>query len=262
MKPITEISVEEVKKLKIICFDVDGVTVKKGTDIKEVRTEEKTTLTVTTSNLSDRMLNKMIALKKYFTVAIASGRSSLYLTKIYADLLWDNAALISEIGIFTLIGGELIQHEKFDDRTLTKMHNIFVAIKKLEGVNKDFRAFEPKQFLITIHAWNRLDEIDDILKKYDPEEEFYNLWNGEAHDVAPKRLNKGTGLKHLADHLNVDMSQTLAIGNGPNDKDMMDAAGIGVTTEPKIIPAHYYTTNYQHLGGEQLVDILLDRASK
>ena len=49
----------------------------------------------------------------------------------------------------------------------------------------------------------------------------------------------------------------MAIGNGPNDKDMIDAAGIGVTTEPKTIPSDFYTTSSQHLGGEELVDILL-----
>lgn len=258
MKPITKLTKEDVKDLKIVCFDVDGVTVKKGTDIKEVRTEETTTLTVTTNNLSDVMLQKMIRLKEYYMVAIASGRSSLYLTKIYSDLLWHNTALSSEIGIFTLINGQLIQHEKFNEMTLEKMRNIFNAIKKLEGVNKDFRAFEPKQFLITVHAWNELKEIDEIMKTYDPEGEFYNIWNGEAHDIAPKRLNKGTALKNMANHLGVAMSQTMAIGNGPNDKDMMDAAGIGITTEPDTIPSDYYTTGSQHLGGEQLVDILLE----
>ena len=54
------------------------------------------------------------------------------------------------------------------------------------------------------------------------------------------------------------MSQTMAIGNGPNDKDMIDAAGIGVTTEPDTIPSDYHTTDDQHLGGLQLVNMLLE----
>ena len=37
MKPITELTKEDIKDLKLVCFDVDGVTVKKGTDIQEVR---------------------------------------------------------------------------------------------------------------------------------------------------------------------------------------------------------------------------------
>jgi HAD superfamily hydrolase (TIGR01484 family) len=258
MKPITQLTREDIENIKLVCFDVDGVTIKRGTDIKEVKTKQTTTLTVKTSNLSPRMLKKMLELKKYFFIAIASGRSSLYLTKIYSELLWDRAALISEIGIFTLIDGQLIQHEKFDKRTLKIMRNIFVDLKKLEGKHKDFRAFEPKQFLITLHAWNEIPEVYDIVKKHDLNNEFYCWWNGEAFDIAPKRLNKGAGIKHLADYLKINMGQTMAIGNGPNDADMVKAAEIGITTDPKVLPADFYTTGSLHLGGEELVDRLLE----
>lgn len=262
MKPITELTKDDIKDLKIVCFDVDGVTVKKGTDIKEEKTEDSTTLTVKTSNLTDEVLNKMIELKKFYTVAVSSGRSSLYLTKIYYDLLWKNAALISENGIFTLFEGKLLQLEEFDDETLSVMRNIVVDLKKLEGKNKNFRAFEPKQFLITLHAWDDMPEVYEIVKKHDKKDEFYCWWNGEAFDIAPRRLNKGTGLKNFAKYLNVDIKDTMAIGNGPNDKDMLDVAGIGVTTEPDVVPSDYKTTDDQHLGGLQLINKLLELNSK
>lgn len=262
MKLITELTKEDVKDIKVVCFDVDGVTIEKGTDIKEVRTKENTTLTVKTSNLSPEVLKKILALKKKYFVAISSGRSSMYLTKVFAEILWDNAALLSEIGIFTLINGELIQNEKFDDKTLQKMRSIRVALQKLEGKVKDFRAFEPKQFLITLHASSEIPEVYEIMKKHDPEGEFYSIWNGEAFDIAPKRLNKGTALKNLAKHLGIDISQTIAIGNGPNDKDMTDAAGIGVTTEPDWLKSDFQTVGDRHLGGLELIDRLLELSSE
>lgn len=262
MKPITDLTKKDIENLKLVCFDVDGVTIKKGTDIKEEKSKESTTLTVKTSNLSDEVLQKMIELKKYYVVAVSSGRSSLYLTKIYYDLLWKNAALISENGIFTLFEGKLIQLEEFDDATLSVMRDVVVDLKKLEGVNKDFRAFEPKQFLITLHAWNEIAEVSKIVKKHDKKNEFYCWWNGEAFDIAPKRLNKGTGLKNLAKYLKLNIKDTMAIGNGPNDKDMLDAAGIGITTEPKVVPSDYHTTDDQHLGGLQLINKLLELNKK
>jgi len=262
MKLITELTKEDVKDIKVVCFDVDGVTIKKGTNIKEIKTEESTTLTVKTSNLSSEVLKKILALKEKYFVAISSGRSSMYLTKVFAEILWDNAALLSEIGIFTLINGELIQNEKFDKNTLQKMGNIRVALQKLEGKVKDFGAFEPKQFLITLHAFSELPEVTEIMKEYDPEGEFYSIWNGEAFDIAPKRLNKGTALKNLADHLKIDISQTIAIGNGPNDKDMTDAAGIGITTEPDWLKSDFQTTGDQHLGGLELIDKLLELSNE
>lgn len=258
MKAITELTKDDIKNIKLICFDVDGVTIKKGTDIQEVRTEENTTLTVKTANLLPEVRDGLLELKKHFFIAVSSGRSSLYLTKIFAEILWGNAALLSEVGIFTLMNGELIQNEKFDERTLTKMRNLRVALQNLEGKAKGFRAFEPKQFLITLHAWNEMPEVYEILKKEDPEGEFYAIWNGEAFDIAPKRLNKGTALVNLAKLLGIDISETMAIGNGPNDKDMTDTAGVGVTTEPKWLEADFYTTGNEYLGGLELIKKLLD----
>ena len=109
-----------------------------------------------------------------------------------------------------------------------------------------------------MHAFSELPEVSEIVKKYDPEGELYVWWNGEAFDIAPKRLNKGTSLQNIADHLKISIEETMAIGNGINDKDMTDKAGIGVTTEPKVLKSDFYTTDDQHLGGLQLIDVLLN----
>lgn len=257
MKPLTDLTKEDIKNLRVVCFDIDGVTIKKGTDIQEIKTQDSTILTVKTSNLSIEMRDALVELKKYYLVAINSGRSSLYLTKVFAEILWDNAALISEIGIFTLINGELIQHEKFDEKKLKIMRDIRVGLQDLEGKVKDFRAFEPKQFLITLHAYSEIPEVYEVMKKSDPENEFRCIWNGEAFDIFPKSLNKGLALKNLCDYIGVDMNQSMAIGNGPNDKDMTDMAGIGVSTEAYTLESDFHTTGDQHLGGLELAKKLI-----
>ena len=254
MKPITKLTKEDIKDIKLLCFDVDGVTVKRGTEIEET----ETTLKVKTSALSPRFLKKILKLKKHFFISISSGRSLLYLTRMYSELLWDNAALIGENGIFTLIDGQVVQHEVFSKNTLKQLRDMTVDLTKLRKTNKDFRAFEPKQFLITVHAWKEIPEVYEIVKKYDPKGEYYCLWNGEAFDIAPKRLNKGEGLKHLVKYLKLNIAQTMSIGNGPNDREMVEYAGIGVTTDPKELPADFHTTGSLHLGGEELVDKLLE----
>ena len=60
MKPLNELTTEDIKDIKVVCFDVDGVTIKKGTEISEKGTE----LHIKTSPLEDRILNKMLRLKK------------------------------------------------------------------------------------------------------------------------------------------------------------------------------------------------------
>jgi len=186
MKPIAKLSQSDIKNIKIICFDCDGVTVERGTEIEE----KEDSLFVKTYTLSDRLLIKLIEVKKRFHITFSSGRSLLYLDRMYGKVLWDNASLQGENGIFSLIDGQVIQHEKFDRSTLEKMNKMKVAIRELSKINKQIRGFEPKQFLITPHCWQAVPEIEDIVKKFDDKNEFYCLWNGEAYDIAPKRLKE------------------------------------------------------------------------
>jgi HAD superfamily hydrolase (TIGR01484 family) len=229
------------------------VTVKRGTEIREKGNE----LIVKTYTLSDSLLKKMVILKKRFHINFSSGRSLLYLDRMFGKVLWEKASLQAEIGIFTLINGEVIQHQKFSSKRLQQINDIKVDIRDLMKTNKDVRGFEPKQFLITVHCWKEVPEIEKILKKYDPKDEYYLLWNGEAYDIGLKTTNKGTGLKYLADLLKIDMKQTMAIGDGPNDREMVEYAGIGVVTSQKRIKGDFYTTGELHLGGVELVDVLL-----
>lgn len=258
MKPITDLTKEDIKNIKLICFDVDGVTIRKGTVVKEEETKETRTLTVKTRLLTDEVRGKLMELKKYFFIAINSGRSTIYLKDVFGDLLWDNVALIGEVGIYTLANGELVQHEKFTKSTLDKMRRIRLSLEKYIGATLASEAFEPKQFLITIHMPFEDKTVYELVEKADPEGEFAVIWSGEAFDILPKRLNKGTALINLCKYLKIDPAQTIAIGNGNNDRDMTETAGIGVTTEPDVLKSDFYTVGKEHLGGIELANKLLE----
>lgn len=258
MKPIAELTFDNIKKIKLVCFDVDGVTIKKGTFIREKETKTTETLTIKTQLLENRVRQKLLELKEYYFVAINSGRSTIYLKDIFNELLWDNVALIGEVGIFSLLDGQVVQHEKFDDRTLAKMRDIRNELEKYADKTRMAEAFEPKQFLITMHTPFEDKNVYDIVKMVDPEGEFQTIWSGEAFDILPTRLNKGVALVNLCRHLHIDLGETIAIGNGRNDRDMTEVAGIGVTTEPKVLKADFYTTGKLHLGGEELTNKLLE----
>jgi Cof subfamily protein (haloacid dehalogenase superfamily) len=47
-------------------------------------------------------------------------------------------------------------------------------------------------------------------------------------EILPPGENKASGLRRLADHLEVKMSEIIAIGDGDNDAVMLDLAGLGV----------------------------------
>lgn len=253
MKPLDTLTKDDIKDIKVVCFDVDGVTIKRGTEIEEKGTQLK----IKTSPLEDHMLQKILKLKKYFHITINSGRSAMYLTKVFQEILWGDASVISENGMFIVYKGELIQNYVFNDYELDTIQKITVDLQKLANTNKLARGFEPKQFLITLHAFEAIPEVETIVKKYDTKNEFYVWWNGEAYDIAPKRFNKGSGLEKLCKKLDVVISQLMAVGNGINDKDMTDLAGIGITTDKETLKSDYFIDG-EHLGGEYLMDKLLE----
>lgn len=263
MKPLSELTKEDIKSIKLVCFDVDGVTIKKGTYIREKETADTQTLTIRTQLLTNEVRDVLLEVKKYFFICINSGRSTIYLKDVFNELLWDNVALIGEVGIFSLLDGQVIQHEKFGKKTLDKMRDIRAALEKYADETTLPEAFEPKQFLITMHT-PKVDDpkVREIVKKVDPEGEFKAFWSGEAFDILPKRLNKGTALRNLCEFLNIDLRDTIAIGNGNNDRDMTETAGIGISTEPDVLKADFYTKSKSHMGGYELAKKLIELKSK
>ncbi len=257
MKSLSKLTKKDLARIKLVCFDCDGVTVRRGTEITQKFDQGSNFLKVHTYVISDQMREKIVQLKKSFHVSFSSGRSLTYLQMMYWDVLWENASLQGENGIFALINGQIIQHKKYSMAVLEKIEDIRQEIRKLQKTNKDILGFEPKQLLITVHCKKEIEAIYEIVRKIDTKNQFYVWWNYEAFDIGLKNINKGFGLKKLAEYLKIEPAQTMAIGNGINDKDMVEAAGIGVTTDPEVLEADYQTEGRLHLGGEELVDRLL-----
>ena len=80
-----------------------------------------------------------------------------------------------------------------------------------------------------IHIFFRTQALRDQAWKL-VEDEPYTLMSSASNDLElmPHGVDKGLGLKKLAAHLGLDMSQVMAIGDSGNDVDMLREAGLGV----------------------------------
>ena len=85
-------------------------------------------------------------------------------------------------------------------------------IVKIVYVNKDF------DYLKKIEA-----ELSDLHDRLD-----ISYSSGRYQEFNPKGINKGEGLRKLAEMLGIDMSETMAIGDNFNDLSMIRAAAVGV----------------------------------
>lgn len=253
MRPVSTISATDISRIKLVSFDADGVTVKKGTKI----VQQGETLTIKTNKITFELLDKLNRLKKHFYINISSGRNLLYLQRAYGSLLWKKASLQGENGIFTLIGGLVIQHQKIDQEELEIAAKIKGAIGKLAQTNGDILGFEPKQFILSIHCVREIPEISEIVARADPGGKFYVKWNSEAYDIFSKRFSKATGLGFLAKHLGITTDQIMVVGNDPNDLEAAQGVGLSVTTSPDTLTADYCTQGKLELGGEEVADHLL-----
>lgn len=255
MKPLDKLTKEKLAGTKLICFDCDGVTVPEGTKIRE----KGGRLVVETKIIEKRIVEKMERLKKRFWLTFSSGRSLLYLSRMFEPVLYDRVILQAENGLFALIEGNVSQLEELTIGQLKVLRRIKHRIRQFSLRNSDILGFEPKQFLVTVHCKKPLSGIPQIVKEEMGKENLYCLWSGEAYDINFAHLNKGRGLELLCQKLSIAQDEVVAIGNDPNDEEMVGWAGIGVTSNRGTMPvADYYTFKEQELGGEELVDRLLE----
>lgn len=254
MKPLSQLTQEEAQKIKLASFDADGVTIERGTEI----IEKDSVLTVKTKQISPGLLKKFTRLKKHLYINFSSGRNLLYLARMFGPALWERASIQGENGLFTLIDGQVIQNSPLTAQELEKLEKIRSEIGNLAKTNKNIKGFEPKQFMVSVRCSEEDQQVVDIVRRIDTNNEFNVFWiSNETQDIFLKRFNKGTGLEFLRSRLNLEPSQVIAVGNDPNDAPMLEAAGISVTTDPQQAEANFHTEGKLELGGEEVVDYLL-----
>lgn len=248
--PIKELTKENLAGIRVICFDGDGVTKKRGTDF--VREGGKEQIVSYPPTLD--MLEKLKKLTKYFHISFSSGRAMDYLQNIYGEIVAEKGSLQAEIGMFLQIGDLRFTNYDLRIEQKEKIDKIRQELEKIK--NPKIKGFEPKEYLITLHCKDRIGEVEEIVKKEDKEGELYCWWNGEAYDIGLKEVNKGTGLIKLIDKLGLKMSEVMTVGNGINDVDMTDVVGIDVSTDEKHLQADFVVWG-EEIGGEKVIDRVL-----
>jgi HAD superfamily hydrolase (TIGR01484 family) len=256
MKSIQNLTKTDLENIKLLCFDCDGVTIKEGTFLQENQGE----LIVRTAKLTPEMTKKINSLKNNFYIMFSSGRHPLYLARMYETILWDKVILQGENGLLTVFNGKVSQFENYPMELLKTATKIKADLRRLAGSNNNVNGFEPKQFLISLHCQEDMDEVRAIVDKHDTDNEFFCLWSGEAFDIAPRKFNKGNGLKSVVKKLNLKLDNVLAVGNDPNDKEMVEESGISVTTDPESIVegADFITDKRGVSGGEEIITKILE----
>jgi len=253
IKPLSEMTDEQVKRIKLVVFDCDGVIVPKGTELKE--NSDGTEFIMHTFKPSDKFVNNIIELKRHVRIAFSSGRNLLYLKNLVKDFFDDSVILQAENGAITYINGKLI-HPDYPREYFGVIYRIRDSISKNSNVLQ-LEGFEPKFFILTAHLFKENKMVADIVKKSDPNNIIHFVWGGEAYDFGLKGVTKGSQVRIMADTLGLKEDEIITTGNAMNDKEMLEF-GIGVTVEPEVVGGKFKTSG-KILGGEELVEFLVEK---
>lgn len=244
MKSLDQMKKTDIKKIKLIVFDVDGVLVRRGTKIKQVGN----TTTLETKVIAEKQIAQIHELnKKGFLVNISSGRGLYMLQEMFREVL-PFVSLTYENGSATWYRGQIYQHFN----SFKYLSSIFPKLKKI--VNAKIKGFEPKEFIITIHCTDQIQEIEDVVAS---ERNLYTIWNGEAYDIGIKKhQTKALGLRQLIKILKLKKSETMAIGDNYNDAELLNEAGTPISADKSRVNGKFYVP----LDGEFLpADVLMQK---
>ncbi len=220
----------DLRQIKMIVFDVDGVLVPRGTKIKQVGN----TTTLQTKIIAQKQIQQIMELhKKGFLINISSGRGLYMLQEMFRPIL-PFVSLTYECGSATWHKGEIYQHVN----SFKYLQNMFFKLKKLAVANKNVKGFEPKEFIITLHCTKELKEIEKIVKT---ERSLTTHWNGEAYDILVKKYQtKAIGLRQVMRIFKLKKENVMAIGDNYNDHELLQASGMPISSDKSRIKGKFY----------------------
>lgn len=229
MKSLDLMTAKDIEKVKLIVFDVDGVLVPRGTKIKQ--DGDKMSFTVKRVPFGEIELMRKLH-DKGFLLNVNSGRGLYFLQEMFREIL-PFVSLTYENGSATWYKGKIYQHVN----SFLELQELFFELKKVKS--DKIKGFEPKEFIITIHAKDKVPAIEKVLEK---RKKIYWIWNGEAYDVGVKGVQtKAVGLRELMGVLKLKRENVMAIGDNYNDRELLDAAGVAISADKERAIGQFYT---------------------
>lgn len=230
MQPLEQMSKADLANIKLIVFDVDGVIVPRGTKIKQVGN----TTTLETKIIASKQIEQIRELnKKGFLVNISSGRGLYMMQEMFREIL-PFVSLTYECGSATWYKGKIYQHVNSFEAT----KDIFPKLKEVAFVNQDFKGFEPKEFIITMHYEKKDENVEKLIETTG---NLVTVWNGEAYDILVKgEQTKAVGLKQVIQTFNLSKENVMAIGDNYNDQELLEESGLPISADKTRVNGKFY----------------------
>lgn len=198
-------------------------------------------------------LVKNLATGEVISSSMLTGKDAKQLADTAKKLGINIHAFTPEQGLITPKNSTYTQHE--------------ADINEIAITEYDFAQLEDDAPVIKVMMIDDPKKLGDAVDKLD--EQYYKDYTVVRSapfflEFMHKEANKGTGVKALAEHLGLDASHVIAMGDAENDHHMIQYAGLGVAmgnaTEATRIKSNFITdTNVNHGVAKVIQDFILDK---
>lgn len=222
--------------IKAAFFDIDG-----------------TLVSMKTHRMTDNVLDTLYVLKeKGIKLFIASGRPPQIIDNL-RDFPFDG--IISMNGALVIADGEIIYRRPIERDSAIRIAEIsnankipaFISTESLCGVNLmndiswemfrlikiappqyiDIEDIASKQNIYQATVYATVEEEERLIVPYVKNVDFPR-WHPAFSDIVPGGIDKAEAIGTICRHYGIDIADTIAFGDGGNDKGMLQAAGIGI----------------------------------
>lgn len=206
---------------------------------------------------------------------IATGRAPYFIKPVAEELGIES--WVSLNGGYVVYQGKELHQLMIDKRDLEKLvklagrngHALVFEGKEWYYADRegDPFAFEAVESLKVTHPgvdadfWKKEGVYQVFLHCESKDEHLYQealpalrfiRWHSKALDVLPKNGSKAAGIAALLDVLGLKPEDAVAFGDGLNDKEMLEFAGLGIAmgnSHPDLLPYADYVTTRVEEGG-------------
>ena len=225
--------------VKAVFFDIDGTLISFKTHVMPESTR--------------RALDELK--EKGIKVFVATGRSELGFKRAKEILNYDFDGYIYSNGQYVVVDGEVIRDMPIDSSDLNtvieniKKHNIATSVSMRDKsfmTAVDDRVNSLFEYLGGTVAKVNIEPVENILTApvyqfgayvFEDENDLFlagtkNLrplrWIKWFADIIPIEGGKGHGIEAIADHMGINIDETMAFGDGENDLEMIEKVKYGI----------------------------------